>query len=104
MKTEVPSSDQVSNQVYVLVIGECIEHVDEKPDDECLLSLRVFELRKKLAFIHDGADRLLADDLDLAHFLHGVDGLEFLTLHFPHPAEATLAYHAMKLKVGPRYS
>lgn len=44
----------------------------------------MFELRKKTSLIHDRVNRLLINDLDLRHFLHGVQGLELFSLYFPY--------------------
>jgi hypothetical protein len=49
-----------------------------------LLSLRVLELREKLALVHDRVDRLLIDDFDLRHFFESVECPELLPLHFPY--------------------
>jgi hypothetical protein len=47
-------------------------------------SLRVLELREKLALVHNRVDRLLIDDFDLRHFFESIEGPELLPLHLPY--------------------
>jgi hypothetical protein len=47
-------------------------------------TLRVLELREKLALVHDRVDRLLINDFDLRHFFECIEGPELLPLHFPY--------------------
>lgn len=82
MVAQVAAVEQVHDQVQVVAVLEGVVHVDQE---------RTVQLREDLALVHDRLDAALGEDARLAHFLHGVVGLELLALDLPHLAEAALA-------------
>ena len=91
MIPQISTSNQVGDQVQVLIVLEGIKHVDEE---------RMIELTEQFAFVHDAVHALLLHDDALRHLFDGILSLELLALHLPNLTEASFANHTDEFKVA----